>query len=276
MGTLVFVSLLALSGCGSDEPQATSSAPASSAGSEVSSAASAAPSEPEAESQASEAPLAVTAGALPEGERVDSSYFDDAVFIGDSVSRKLDLYTTAQRKTDASFLGQARFLTAGSLGIHNAMWDLDREDAVHPSYQGAAALLEDSIAKMGAKKVYLMLGMNDIGLYGVDDSVTSMQTLVERILEKSPDARIYIQSVTPMIAATEGKNLNNTTITAFNEKMVELCREKGWYFVDVASVMKDENGKLIASYCSDPNDGGIHFTDAGCKAWVDYLYTHTA
>ena len=162
------------------------------------------------------------AGALGESQRVDPSYFDDAVFIGDSVSNKLRLYVTAQRKTDASYLGKAQFLTAGSLGSHNALWDVSRKDSVHPAYEGNKSLLEDSVAAMGAKKVYIMLGMNDIGLYGVEDSITSMETLIQRILEKSPDAKIYIQSATPMMEAFETTKLK-ITIMEYNQKMLELC-----------------------------------------------------
>ena len=40
--------------------------------------------------------------------------------------------------------------------------------------------------------------------------------------------------------------------------------------------MFDSTGHLIRSYCSDPDGMGMHFAYAGCKVWVDYLYTHTA
>jgi len=35
--------------------------------------------------------------------------------------------------------------------------------------------------------------------------------------------------------------------------------------------MKDEKGNLIPEYCSDPEAMGIHFSDDGCKVWVEYL-----
>ena len=42
----------------------------------------------------------VTQGALPESPRAEDSYFDDAVFIGDSVSLKLNLYVTKNRQNN--------------------------------------------------------------------------------------------------------------------------------------------------------------------------------
>ncbi len=293
--TVIFASLLALSGC-DGEPESGSSTPSSqttstvsdpvvSFGSEPVSSTVSEPSRVSSDTSAVSSSLSVDpanqiAGAVKESPKVDSSYFDDAVFIGDSVSNKLKLYATRQRKTDPSCLGKAQFLTAGSLGIHNALWDINRSDSVHPAYEGKKALLEDSIAAMKAKKVYIMLGMNDIAVYGIDDSVKSMETLINNILAKSPDANIYIQSATPILTGFEGKKLNNAALTEYNQKMAQFCQEKGYAFVDVASVMKDENGNLIRAYCSDydttnPDNQGIHFTDEGCKVWIDYLYTHT-
>ena len=47
---------------------------------------------------------------------VPYTFFDDAVFVGDSVSLKLNLYVSAQRKSDSAFMGTAQFLTPGSYG----------------------------------------------------------------------------------------------------------------------------------------------------------------
>ena len=44
----------------------------------------------------------------------------------------------------------------------------------------------------------------------------------------------------------------------------------------ILTFMFDSTGHLIRSYCSDPDGMGMHFAYAGCKVWVDYLYTHTA
>ena len=207
----------------------------------------------------------------PVGEKADVSYFDDCVFIGDSVSLKLKLYND---KNNA--MSKAKFLTSGSLGYGNALWDLDNPEAVFPSYQGENVLLEDGVVLTGASKVYIMLGMNDIGLYGVDGSFDNMKTLTNRILEKSPNVTIYLQSVTPILSGMEGKTWNNQNINIFNDKLKAYCEENdNFKFVDVASVMKDSNGCLIAEYCSDPDIMGIHFTDMACKVWIDYLLTHT-
>ncbi len=207
----------------------------------------------------------------PQTEAVSPSYFDDAAFVGDSVSLKLSYYAASTGE-----LGNAQFFTSGSLGANNALWDLDHPDSVHPSYRGEKMLIEDCIANSGASKVYLMLGMNDLALYGIDATIESYQTLIGNILEKSPEAKIIIQSMTPMTDTSYlwGDYLNNDVIREYNIALESLCAEKGWGFVDVASVMYDDGGNLIREYCSDPDDMGVHFEEAGCDAWIKYLSTH--
>ena len=212
-------------------------------------------------------------GLVAESEKVDQSYFDDTAFVGDSVSLKLN-----SDNVSSGSLGKAQFFTVGSLGCANALWEVS-DKSVHPSYQGEKMLVEDCVAKSGAKKLYIMLGMNDLGVYGIDKTIENYKTLLGKILEKTPDIKIYVQSMTPMTSTSQiiGKNLNNENIKKYNEKLLEMCEENGWYFIDVASVMYDESGETLNSaYCSDPDDMGVHFTEKGCEKWVDYLYTHTA
>ena len=131
--------------------------------------------------------------------------------------------------------------------------------------------VDDGVQMLGSKKVFIMFGMNDIGLYGIDDTIENMKTLTSRIKEKSPDVEIYIQSVTPMLENMQLKDLNNKSIDEFNIKLKAEAEKLGYKYLDVASVMKDEKGNLIPEYCSDPEAMGIHFSDDGCKVWVEYL-----
>ena len=212
-----------------------------------------------------------TPGATGESASASVEYFNDVAFVGDSVSLKLSYYAAATGE-----LGNAQFFTAGSLGANNALWDVS-DESVHPSYQGQKMLIEDCIAASGVNKVYIMLGMNDIGLYGIDDTITSYETLVQKILEKSPHVQIVVQSMTPMTSTSEilGQSLNNDNIKKYNARLSDLCAEYGWSFVDVASVMYDAEGiNLNRDFCSDPDGLGVHFTEAGCEKWIEYLSTH--
>ena len=202
------------------------------------------------------------------GEAVDTAWFDDALFIGDSVTLKLSYYA------DTGAVGEADFLCAGSLGYNNCLWDIDREDNVHPVYEGVKYTIFDGAKMINPKKMFVMLGMNDIGLYGVDGAAEAMREVLDKLKESCPDTVIYIESVTPMLENMQLTDLNNTTIAQFNEKAKVIAEEKGCTWLDVASAMGDENGNLVYEYCGDPDAMGLHFSDTGCSVWVDYLKHH--
>ena len=207
---------------------------------------------------------------LDQREDVGAHWFDDAVFIGDSVSVYLSKFGGGE---DA--LGNATFLVAGSYSATNALRPVSGK-SLHPPFQGTKMRSEDAIALSGAAKVYIMLGMNDIGM-GLDRAIETYITFVRSILEKAPGVQIYVQSVTPRVkgSTSSGKSLNNANISLFNEQMKAICQENGWYYVDVASILMDEEGYLRAEYCGDNPTMGIHIRPSVVPLWVEYLRTHT-
>lgn len=205
---------------------------------------------------------------VSEREAVDLSYFDDAIFVGDSVSMSLQYYCAS-----TSALGNAKFLCAGSLSPANALRPVT-EKSVHPIYNGEKVTVEDGVALSGARKVYIMLGINSMVPF--ESNVRNMKTLVDRILEKSPGVEIIFQTVTPMIAngPIATASLNNGVITSYNQRLYDMAKQNGWYYINVAEAVSDENGFLRNDYCSDPSTMGIHFNYSADAAWVNYLITH--
>ena len=155
------------------------------------------------------------------------------------------------------------------MGYTNTLLPIGNSEAIHPKYQGKEILIEDGVKKIGAKKVFVMLGMNDFCAFSLDSGMANAKKCIKRITDKNPGVKIYIESVTPTLN-NKGR-FNNTNINAFNDELKKLCNENGWTYVDVASVMKDSNGLLKKPYCSDPEGRGVHMTYAGCAAWVSYL-----
>ncbi|MCD8048684.1 MAG: GDSL-type esterase/lipase family protein [Clostridia bacterium] len=201
--------------------------------------------------------------AVEASEAVDDSWFNDAVFIGDSVTEGLKLY-----RGDA--LAGAKFLSATSMSATTIL-----SGKIKPTYQGEKVTIEEGVKLSGAKYVYIMMGMNNIP-YGTERATGDMVTVINSIIASNPDVKIFIESVTPMTSTSSRKDsgLNNQTIAAYNERMMELAAENGWYYINVAEAVSDENGYLISSYCSDANNMGLHFNSKGVAAWVNYLKTH--
>lgn len=201
---------------------------------------------------------------------VNVSYFDDCAFIGDSVTRTLFYYN---QKTNA--MNNAKFFFSESLSARTAILPVS-SNSEHPTVNNAKVLVEDAVAASGANKVYIMLGMYGMS-YGAEEEIENTKLLVERIRKKSPNVKIFIQSVTPLAngAKKSTTKYNNEKIAAFNALLEEECRENGWYYINVTETLADiYTGYLLRSYCYDLPGQGAHLSDAGCAAWVDYLKTH--
>lgn len=197
----------------------------------------------------------------PEVSAEAADYFDDAVFVGDSVSLMLSYYAA-----DTGALGDAQFLVRGSYSVAHAL-----NGTMLMTYRGAQLSLPDAIAATGAKKVFLMLGMNDIALNGIDATMESWDTLLWAIKKVCPEVEIVIQSMTPIYTGGEKGRLTNANVDTYNRRLKDFAEEKGYGFLDVASSMKDAAGGLAESYCSDQY---VHLTQAGAAAWVKVLMAY--
>lgn len=203
--------------------------------------------------------------------KTGKEFFDDAVFVGDSVSLGLRNYVANERNKGNECLGKAQFLVAGSMGYGNTLGAIGSANSIHPKYQGKEVLIEDGVQLIGAKKVFIMLGLNDFCAYSVDTGMKNAENLIGRILEKNPDVKIYIQSVTPVVKTKEHGKFTNQSIDAFNAALNNLCRQNGWTYIDVASSLKGTDNCFRDEYCSDKDVQGVHMSYSGCKVWIDLL-----
>ena len=249
-GFLALLLLLSLCACG--EPQQTEQTG----------------QEPEETTQPEEPPFDPV---VPASQAVSADWFQDAAFIGDSVSVMLETYNDSYgRLSSPAFFCSVSLSQTGALTYSAGSERLPE----YPKGSGRHPRLEDGVAESGAKKIYIMLGMNCIA-GGVDRACQDLVTLIDGILAKSPQTAIFVQSVTPMTADSPraDDSLNNTTIQAFNTQMQSICQEREWYYVNVAEALSDETGCLRADLSGD-KAMGIHLNYNGAAAWTDYLLTH--
>lgn len=206
-------------------------------------------------------PLPTGSGLVEEGESVDNKWFADAVFIGDSRTDGLRLYSGIRGATFLCHTGLSVF-TVGS----NACIDLD----------GAKVTVMDALAaQQWITKVYLMLGINELG-YEVSSFKSTYTKVVEQIKELQPDAVIYLQTLIPInepIAYEHGTSaaINNEKLRQFNDVIAEVAQEQEVFLVDVDRPFWSAEGCLDAANTGD----GVHLTKAGYVAWLDYLKSHT-
>ena len=190
--------------------------------------------------------------------QVADSYFDDAAFIGDSRTQGLQLYTGLPNATFYATQGlmvdtffSKKFVKAG----------------------GGKITIPDAMKNQTFKKVYIMLGVNELGWAYEKVFIQKYGEVVDKVKELQPDAKIYVQSILLVTKAkSDGDAIyNNTKISRYNELIEQMCREKGVTYLHVADAVGLDNGALPAGSATD----GVHLNREYCYKWLDYLKTHT-
>lgn len=190
---------------------------------------------------------------------VSDDYFDDAVFIGDS--RVVSLYEYSDWK-EATYYCSSGMTLGGVFKDPTGRWK-DGNWKVN---------IADALQQKQYKKVYIMLGINDMGVGDLDYFMNHYTDMVNQIHEWQPDAIIYIMSIMNVSAErnAQGDYINNEAIRVRNERLKELDNGRDTFYLDVNSVVCDENGCLNAEYTFD----GVHLYAQYVPLWTDYLKTH--
>ncbi len=209
------------------------------------------PSEPE-QDPADESPV------VPESDPVDDSWFDDAVFIGDS---RVEGFRTQ------SGLSNAQYLAEKGMNVSAVF----TEDYIRQG--GDKVTVLEALEGMSFSKVYIKLGINELGWYYPEIFIEDYSELIDAIREINPGAAIYVQSI---IVVSRDKSdqdeiYNNENISLFNGLLLDMAQEKGVHYLDLNEVLADEDGYLP----EDASFDGVHLKPDYCKIWLDYLKTHT-
>lgn len=197
----------------------------------------------------------------PEREAVDNSYFKDAAFIGDSRTDGFLIY---------SGIGCGKNLTSNGLSI----FQLEEKKAL--TIKGEKYTLLEALAMEQYGKVYLSLGINELGYHDDEGFYRSYCEAVDAIREIQPNAVIYIQGLIPVneevVTKTGGRAyLKNDHLRVYNDLMRQAALEKQVVFLDLYTDFANEDGELPAEASQD----GVHLRRDWCKQWLAYLQTHT-
>ncbi len=187
----------------------------------------------------------------------DASWFKNTLFIGDSRTDGLRLY--GKIKGADFFCGTSatvRKLAANKYTVN-----------------GESILLVDLLAKKKYDKIYLMVGINELG--GHIPSITAdYKKLVNKIRQLQPDALIFVQANMYLTKARSDKNiykLNNANVDKFNTEIAKLADWEKTFYIDMNEYFGDGNGNLSSTYCTD----GVHLLAKYYKEWASWILTKT-
>lgn len=197
--------------------------------------------------------------ALPpirEFEQVDDSYFDDAVFIGDS--RTVGL-------RDYGNIDNATFYATIGMNIYD-LWD----DAFC-EVNGQKVTLETALSTQHFGKIYFQIGINEMGRGTIDGFMERYEQTVQKFRELQPDAIIFVQGIMRVTGEKSNSDpiFNNTGINERNERIAALADNRTIFYIDVNDVVCDENGDLQADLSFD----NLHLYGSKYGIWHDFLLT---
>ena len=195
-----------------------------------------------------------------------AAYYRDSVFVGDSIMVGFRNYSAKQK----SFVHDIQFLAVGSYSAFNAMKPVEG-DNVHPMYKGKKSQIWNAIPLMDCKRAFILLGMNDISILGLEGARDKYKELIDKILEASPDIEIHIISVTYTLKDQGKGKLNNENLAQYNLLLQEMAEENGCGYLDLCTPISDGEGNLAKEYCSD---GFVHLSSSAYTLWetalIDY------
>lgn len=185
---------------------------------------------------------------------VDESYFDDALFIGDSRTVGLRDYTDLPEHAD--------FLCETSLTIYKVMEE---------SFKGKGTV-EEVLAAKKYGKIYLMVGINELGRGTTEDFMEEYTKVVDTLHELAPDAKIFIQGIMRVSGKKNESDaiFNNSNINARNNAIATLADNRQMFYIDVNEAVCDGEGNLTADYTHDQ----IHLLGMYNEIWKEFLLEH--
>ena len=182
--------------------------------------------------------------------------FDETVaFIGDSRTQGFIMYNGLKDVQDYSYVG---------LMVDTAV----SKKFVKTSNGEKITLLEDMKGK-NIKRVYIMLGVNELGWSYPQVFKSKYKELIKEIKKIKPDTQIYVQSIIPVTKSRDksDKYFNNTRIEQYNKLVKEVALEENVEYLNVQSALVNSEGYLPEETSPD----GIHIGKSYCEKWLEYL-----
>ena len=177
-------------------------------------------------------------------------YFDDALFIGDSRTVGIKLYGTLKNADYFCDKGLMVSRIDDSTVDNMTAWD--------------------KLRKKQYAKIYVMLGVNEIG-NDIEGTTAKYRRFLDGIKEAQPNAIIYLQANLHVASYKEDSVINNERINTLNDNLQAMADNSRVYYIDVNPIFDDENGALQADITSD----GLHVLAMYYSDWCDWLCQNT-
>lgn len=189
----------------------------------------------------------------------NESYFNDAAFLGDS--RTLGI-------SDYAGLEGADFFCDNGMTIYKLLGD----DGVTYQKTGEKVDMKEILQEKRYGKIYIMLGMNELGYGDTPMYMKQYLKVIRQIKEWQPGVIIYVMA--NLHVSQEKNNMetefNNININDKNVASARLANGRDVFYLDCNPLFTDEEGYLQAELTFD----GVHLYAQHYDKWRDFLFAH--
>lgn len=189
-------------------------------------------------------------------EELPPADFSHSVFLGNSKIEGL---------MNSGLISEADYICKVGWNVGTAFTETDIFDEDQ--------LLIDKINSQAYNKIFLLFGDNELGWSYPEMFIADYKAIVEELKVRQPEASIYIMSIFPVSKRVSEQNKNGVTnenVCLFNNLLKTMCEEEGLYYLDVYSVLAEDEGALP----EDSSPDGIHPDPELLKEVVEYMKEH--
>lgn len=194
-----------------------------------------------------------TAGVFEPGPMVDESWFDDALFIGDSRTDGLRLY---------SRVGKADYFCSTGLSVYKVL----TKECSDKNFD--AQKLETLLDSRTYGKILICLGINECG-GNLKSFIKAYGQLLDTVRAKQPNAVIILQAIMTCSPKKEAQNacFSPENIYQRNEAIRGLADGQTVFYIDVNTLFAGDDGYLPGNFSGD----GCHLYAKYYPLWVDWM-----
>ena len=188
-------------------------------------------------------------------QKVDKSYLNDALFIGDSRTLGLMEY---------GGVSQASYFADSGMSVFNL------EKTTVPVAGYGKTDIRSLLKQKKFGKIYFMMGINEAG-YPWKTLEKKYKETVAMIRDMQPDAQIFLCANLMMTEekSAQSKAINNKVICKINAMIEKLASKNEMYYIDVNEIFTDKKGNLCETYSND----GVHVLGKYYRDWMDWICT---
>ena len=188
---------------------------------------------------------------------VPREYFEDALFIGDSRVTGVELYSGWDNLT---------YYAEGGMTVYSMFQSKTAQ------VEGQTLTIEEALRKRSFGKIYLEIGINEMGTGTVDSFMEAYEAAVDYLRELQPDAILYVCSIMYVEQSKSESDpiFNNPAIQERNDRIAALADGENIFYLDINEVVTDETGNLNPDYTWDE----VHLLGKYDVIWLEYFSSH--